>query len=122
MPRFECVRIDPTAEELASLLAAAAAGANESAPLGPLTWPPAGLAEVLAAGAREPAGYRQWLPEPSLPDLEDARKLGTLRLLGREASALAFSPDGQRLAVGFEGGVVLWPWRELLEPAPESGA
>jgi hypothetical protein len=46
------------------------------------------------------------------------RDLGTLRLLGASPSALAFSPDERHLAVGTEGGVMLWPWRELLGLAP----
>jgi hypothetical protein len=45
-------------------------------------------------------------------------ELGTLRLLGRRPSALAFSPGGHYLAVGMVGNLLLWPWRELLGLAP----
>src|SRR5262245_22663097 len=60
MLRFERLRVDPTAEELASLLAEAAARANEAERGGLLAWPPAGLAAELAATAGERAGHRQW--------------------------------------------------------------
>jgi hypothetical protein len=52
--------------------------------------------------------------------LDEQRELGALRLLGPEPMALAFSPDGRCLAVGTQGGVVLWPWRELLGAEPGS--
>jgi hypothetical protein len=64
--------------------------------------------------------YLGWGGRVHFWDVEGARDLSTLSLLGPEASALAFSPDGRTLAVGFEGGVVLWPWRELLGAAPGS--
>ncbi len=50
--------------------------------------------------------------------VEGPCELGTLRLLGGRPSALAFSPDGHYLAVGIVGGLLLWPWRELLGLAP----
>jgi WD40 repeat protein len=62
--------------------------------------------------------YLGWGGRVHFWDVEGAREVGTLSLLGPEATALAFSPDGRTLAVGFEGGVLLWPWRELLGPAP----
>jgi WD40 repeat protein len=50
-------------------------------------------------------------------DPSSAQRIGALTLpLGSRITSLAFSPDGETLAVGDDHGVVrLWPWRRLLD-------
>jgi WD40 repeat protein len=49
-------------------------------------------------------------------DVRAGRERGSLALpIGGSVCALAFSPDGELIAVGDGHGVIrLWPWRRLL--------
>jgi WD40 repeat protein len=96
----------------------------DSGPLGVLAWSPDGRWLATAPGFPNPHGNTPEVPRIQLWDVRDRKEVASFQTGGGFVGALAFSPDGSRLASGMRNGSVLvWDVAAAVRAVkPEPGA